>query len=281
MEITTKGGTNQLHGTASEFNQVSALAGTPFFANSAGTGKPPYRQNLWGFTVGAPVIIPKVLNGKDRLFFFFAYEGFADAYATPAYFTVPTAAEIQGDFSHLLSLNNGTKNYTLYDPNTAVLNGSAISRTPFPNNIIPANRLNPIATKFLSAYMPAPNTRGIYDDTNDYLSPENTVDKYHSFSGRSDANISNKNKLTVVGRQSNWCQTGPNDMIENLAYSQHAICRDLWSGMMTTCIFSRPRWSATCAWASTATISIRRSRAWGSIRRNWDSRHTSRRPRRI
>jgi len=99
-----------------------------------------------------------VFNGKDPLFWFFAHEGFADAYATPAYFTVPTAAEIQGDFSHLLSLTSGSKNYTLYDPSTVVLNGSTITRTAFPGNIIPSNRLNPIATNFLKQYMPGPNT---------------------------------------------------------------------------------------------------------------------------
>ncbi|HXK07038.1 MAG TPA: hypothetical protein VMS37_31875 [Verrucomicrobiae bacterium] len=172
-----------------------------------------------------------MFNGKDPLFWFFAHEGFADAYATPAYFTVPTAAEIQGDFSHLLSLTSGSKNYTLYDPSTVVLNGSTITRTAFPGNIIPSNRLNPIATNFLKQYMPGPNTSGVYD-TNNFLSPENTVDKYHSFSGRGDVNISNKNKLTVSGRQSYWCQTGPNDIVQNLAYTQHPICRDLWGGMI-------------------------------------------------
>jgi hypothetical protein len=232
VEITTKGGTNQVHGSASEFNQISNLAGTPFFTNKAGLAKPPYRQNLWGGTIGGPIWVPKVFNGKDKLFFFFAYEGFADAYATPAFFTVPTAAEVGGDFSHLLSLNNSSKNYTLYDPATAQLNGSVITRTPFPGNIIPKSRLNPIAGNFLSQYMPAPNTAGIYDDTNNFNSPENTVDRYHSFSGRSDVNISNRNKLTVSGRQSYWCQTGPNDIVENLAYEQHPICRDLWGGMV-------------------------------------------------
>ncbi|MBZ5624003.1 MAG: carboxypeptidase-like regulatory domain-containing protein [Acidobacteriia bacterium] len=232
VEVTTKGGTNQLHGSASEFNQLSNLAATPFFTNAAKLPKPPYRQNLWSATVGGPIWVPKVINGKDKLFFFFTYEGFQDAYATPAYFTVPTTAEMQGDFSRLLSLNNSSKNYTLYDPQSAKLSGSTITRTPFPNNIIPQTSLNPIATKFLSLYMPPSNTQGIYDDTNNYLSPENTVDKYHAFSGRSDVNISNRNKLTIIGRTSNWCQTGPSDIVLNLAYSQHPICRDLWGGMV-------------------------------------------------
>ncbi len=232
VEVTTKGGTNELHGSASEFNQLSNLAGTPFFTNAAGGKKPPYRQNLWGMTVGGPMWVPKVINGKNKLFFFFAYEGFADAYATPTYFTVPTAAEIGGDFSHLLSLNNGSKNYTLYDPKSAVQNGSTITRTPFPGNVIPKGQLNPIATTFLQQYMPAPNAPGVYDDTNNFYSPENTIDRYHSFSGRGDVNISNRNKLSVIGRQSYWCQTGPNDIVENLAYEQHPICRDLWGGMI-------------------------------------------------
>jgi len=232
VEITTKGGTNELHGSASEFNQISNLAGTPFFTNASGGKKPPYRQNLWGMTAGGPVWVPKIFNGKNRVFFFFAYEGFADAYATPTNFTVPTPAEIGGDFSHLLALNNSSKNYTLYDPTSAVLNGSTITRTPFAGNLIPKSRLNPIASSFLQQFMPAPNASGVYDDTNNFYDPENTIDRYHSFSGRSDVNISNRNKLSVVGRQSYWCQTGPNDLVENLAYEQHPICRDLWGGMI-------------------------------------------------
>jgi len=238
VEVTTKGGTNQLHGSASEFNQVSALAATPFFINanpnSAGVvQKPPYRQNLWSGTIGGPVVLPRVFNGKDKVFFFFAYEGFKDAYATPTNFTVPTAAEIGGDFSRLYSLNKKGADYTLYDPTTGVLSGGAITRTAFPKNIIPQSRLNPIASKFLTTYMPAPNTGSLAnDDTNNFISPENTIDEYHSFSGRSDVNLGSRNKLTVSGRQSNWCQTGPSDIVLNLSYEQHPICRDLWGGMV-------------------------------------------------
>jgi hypothetical protein len=66
IEVTTKGGTNELHGSASEFNQLSNLAGTPFFTNAAGGKKPPYRQNLWGATVGGPVWIPKVYKREEQ-----------------------------------------------------------------------------------------------------------------------------------------------------------------------------------------------------------------------
>ncbi len=231
IQITTKSGTNQLHGSASEFNQVSALAATPFFTNASGAEKPPYRQNLWGFTVGGPIILPKVYNGKDKLFFFFAYEGFRDSTPSPGYHAVPTAEERQGDFSRLLSLTNKTKNYTLYDPTSAKLSGTAVVRQPFPNNIIPKERLNPIATKFLSLYVPLPNSPGVYDDTNNFFAPGNAVNKYRSFSGRTDISLTSKNRLTLSGRQSIWSQFG-NDMVDNLAYAVHPAARNQWGGTL-------------------------------------------------
>ena len=229
-EMITKGGTNQLHGALSEYNNNSALAATAFFVNAIGGTKPRTETNQWSATVGGPVFVPKIFNGRNRLFFFFAYEGIHDGGPTPAYGTVPTTDERHGDFSRLLSLNNASKNYTLYDPSTAVLSGSAITRQPFPNNIIPQNRLNPIAQNFLNSYMPLPNLAGNYDDTNNYGTNENVQNPYHFFSGRTDVNISDRNKLTIVGRQSLYLQYG-NDF-NNIAYLNHGLGRDLWGGMV-------------------------------------------------
>jgi hypothetical protein len=229
VEITTKSGTNQLHGAASEYNENNRLTATPFFTNAARGSKTIFRSNQWGLAVGGPVYIPKVVDGRNKLFFFFAYEGYRSSTPAPTYYTVATDAEKQGDFSALMALNNSSKNYTLYDPSTAVLNGSVISRQPFPNNKIPSNRLNPIATKFLTTWMPEPNKAGVYDDTNNYYVDAGSDVLYHSFSGRSDVNLSSRNKLSFMGRTSLYNSLG-GDVATNLAYLQHTGGRELWTG---------------------------------------------------
>jgi hypothetical protein len=115
---------------------------------------------------GGPVWIPKVYNGKNRVFWFFAYEGLRDsdqanapAEGGPTLITVPTAAERKGNFSALLNVNSS---YQIYDPASGVPAGSRTNRTAFPGNIIPLNRLNPIALNYLQ-YYPAPNVAGRSD----------------------------------------------------------------------------------------------------------------------
>jgi len=230
-EMITKGGTNQLHGALSEYTNNSALQATAFFVNSIGGVKPKSEANQWAGVVGGPIWIPKVYNGKNKLFFLFAYEGIHSGGPTAVFGTTPTAAERQGDFSQLLSLNNSTKNYTLYDPNSAVTSGSTIVRTAFPNNIIPASRLNPIAESFMSSYMPLPNRPGVYDDTNNYGANENALNPYHFFSGRGDINISDRNKLTLVGRESMYEQVN-GALFNNIAYLNNYLFRASWGGMV-------------------------------------------------
>ena len=231
IEMVTKAGTNGLHGALSEYNNDSALQATPFFVNAVGGAKAVNITNQWAAALGGPVWIPKVFNGKNKLFWFFAYEGETNNTPTPGVATVPTAAERTGDFSHLLSLNNSSKNYTLYDPNSGVLNGSVITRQVFPNNIIPQSRLNPIATNFLNTYVPLPNQAGVYDDTNNYGTVEPVKNPYHFFSGRSDVNLGNNDKISILGRQSLY-QQYDNDIFQNLAYLNHGLGRDIWGAMV-------------------------------------------------
>ena len=115
-----------------------------------------FRQNQWGVTAGGPVLLPKVYNGKDKLFWFFTYEGHKNSEPAPTYTTVPTAAERKGDFSELAKL--GT-NYTLYDPNTAALSGSTVTRQPFRGEYHSANRFNPIAAEVSGLHRPAQLSR--------------------------------------------------------------------------------------------------------------------------
>ena len=189
--VVMKGGTNGLHGNVYEFNQVSKFAATPFFTNRAALKKPVTRYNQWGVNAGGPVIIPKLFDGRDKLFFFFAYEGIKDAFPEPLTSTVPTAAQRNGDFSQLLSLGS---NYQIYDPFSGVREGARVRRTPIANNVIPAERLSPIAKAYLQFY-PLPNQAGRPDGQDNFLANTVRRDDFNSELGRIDFNISDRHKV--------------------------------------------------------------------------------------
>src|SRR5262245_9240809 len=149
VNIITRSGTNDFHGTLYEFNQNSALNATPFFTNKSGAKKPVSRFNQYGGSFAGPVRFPKLFDGRNQIFFMFSYEGVRDALPAPTTSTFPTAAERRGDFSALL--NVGTV-YTIYDPLTGVAQGGRVSRTPFAGNTIPANRISTIAQNYLKYY---------------------------------------------------------------------------------------------------------------------------------
>ncbi len=198
ISIVTKGGTNQFHGSAYEYNQTSAMNATPFFTNAAGGKKTVAAQNSYGGTIGGPVWIPKVFNGRNKLFFFFGYEKWIDRAPNPGFFTVPTAAERTGDFSAI-----ATK---LYDPNSAVVSGTTINRTTlFPNNVIPQSRLNPVALNYLKL-LPNANLGGNPDGTSNFFAGLTTLQNYSTYNYRSDYNISDRNKLSGSFHTSLWQQ---------------------------------------------------------------------------
>ena len=210
VNITTKSGTNQFHGTLLEFNETSALAANPFFLNAAGQKQSVTRQNDYGGTVGGPVV-------KNRLFFFFAYEGFKDSTPASSTSAVPTDAERQGNFSALLG--NGSS-YQLYDPTTAVLSSGKITRTPFANNTIPTSELNPIALKYLQ-YLPEPNQPGKSDGENNYVVNDPTVDNYTSYMGRADYNVTDKDRVFFDYHTSYYTQASA-DIFNDLASGQYS-----------------------------------------------------------
>ncbi len=162
LNVTIKSGTNDLHGTAYEFLRNSDLDANNFFNNASGAPIAPFKQNQFGFSTGAPIFIPKVYNGRNRTFFFFDYQGTRIRTGDTFLATVPTDNMRVGNFSPV----NGVAFNTIYDPNTGTINpttGDAEGRTPFPNNIIPQSRWNPIAEKLLSMF-PEPNTPGEFNN---------------------------------------------------------------------------------------------------------------------
>jgi hypothetical protein len=203
VNVVMKGGTNDFHGSLYEFHQNQRLKATPFFTNANRQTKPVTRFNQFGMTVGGPVMIPKLFNGKNKLFFFFGAEGIRQSEPEPTFSTVPTEAQRNGDFSQLLTVNSI---YQLYDPASGVAEGSRIRRQVFPGNRIPTTRLSGISRNFLQ-FMPAPNTAGAADGTNNYFNNAVRSDVFSGFMGRLDVNVSDKHKFFLSGRY--------NDRVEN------------------------------------------------------------------
>jgi hypothetical protein len=145
----TKSGTNQLHGSLFEYLQNDALDAT--ILNF--TSKAPKRFNTFGGSLGGPVTIPRLYNGHDKTFFFLDYEGNRRRTATPEQYLVPTAAQRNGDLSALPIVDpvSGNATTALTDP---------LSGSPFPNNTIPASRLNGVSQKLLNGNYPLPNVSG-------------------------------------------------------------------------------------------------------------------------
>jgi hypothetical protein len=205
MNQVMKTGTNGLHGSLWEFNQPSDMVANDFFQNRAGKPLAITHFNQFGLVAGGPVVLPKVFNGRNKLFWFFTYEGVKDAQPNPTFLTVPTDAERQGNFSALLAAGS---QYQLYDPGSAVASGTTITRKPFPGNVIPQSDLNPIALAYMKFY-PEPNvTFGVgATGTNNYSSTVPTTDNYNNEMGRLDYNISDKNRMFFDVRNAAETQT--------------------------------------------------------------------------
>ena len=189
--ISTKGGTNQLHGVLYEFLRNDKADATNFF--SVGKPKPPYRQNEFGGTAGGPVL-------KNRTFFFASYEGTRIRSGGTATITVPTTAYKNGDFSI------GAR--PLYDWKTTRASGNTFIRDPFPGNQIPSNRFDAVARKVIDLY-PDPNLPGTV--SNFYASP-NSQNDTDQVDGRVDHNFSqNQRAFWRYSRRKNY-QVSPSAM---------------------------------------------------------------------
>jgi hypothetical protein len=136
VNLQIKSGTNKLYGSAFEFHRNDKFDANNFFNNRAGRGKPAFKQNQFGGTTGGPVF-------RDRTFFFASYQGHRETQGQTFLSTVPSLAMRGGNFSEL--------NRVIFDPLTG---------QPFPGNISPDNRIDPVARNILSQLYPEPNTAG-------------------------------------------------------------------------------------------------------------------------
>ncbi|MCC6589141.1 MAG: TonB-dependent receptor [Bryobacterales bacterium] len=182
VSFSIKSGTNSLHGTFHEFLRNSVLDAAGFNSNKAGlTSKPSFKRNQFGMTSGGPVYIPKLYDGRNRTFWFFAYEGLRQRSLNAYTGTVPTELERRGDFSQSRDTNGSP--FLIYDPRTTQLDPDRPAgttryiRSLFPGNVVPSALINPIATNVLK-YYPNPNQRGNgqSDINNYYVAAANALD---------------------------------------------------------------------------------------------------------
>ena len=157
VNILTKSGTNDYHGSAYGFFRNEKFDSYDFFARRD-RPKPLLRQQQWGGSVGGRII-------RNRTFFFADYERYHQERGQTFVSTVPTPAMRSGDFSELL-----TRGIVIYDPLTS-------PRTPFPNNVIPSSRIDPIARRFFNLY-PAPTTAGLGSNFTTNVNREQTSDTF-------------------------------------------------------------------------------------------------------
>jgi len=173
----TKSGTNGFHGTAFNFFRNDKLDANTWVNNFNGAPKPRDHQNDFGGSLGGPVWIPKLYNGRDKLFFFFSWEQYRNNPGTSNVSTLPTAAERSGDFSALLGpgLVNNDPGHTpvinpcdgtqvlrgqIFDPATTQTVGGQPCRTAFPGNIIPTDRISAVSQNVLTFLPVGSDTNG-------------------------------------------------------------------------------------------------------------------------
>ncbi len=173
FNVSARSGSNQLHGSLFGFLRPNPLQSNNFFNNRNGIKRPDADYGLYGGSVGGPVYIPKIYNGKDKTFFWIAMEGYRMQSFLSETFTVPTELERQGDFSQT---KNGGQAVVIYDPlTTRTVNGQLV-RDPFQGNIIPVNRQDPVGRALLQ-FFPKANRPGDASGRNNYAATSTLDDR--------------------------------------------------------------------------------------------------------
>lgn len=149
VNVSTRPGTNSYHGTAFDFLRNDALDASNYDFLGTHPPKSPFRQNQYGYTLGGPIQIPKLFNGKNRLFFMSNYEGLKSRTTRVTLATTLTPAMRNGDFSAVPT--------QLRDPLTRTGTGAAATAQPFVGNQIPVSRFDKNSIYLLNKYNPLPN----------------------------------------------------------------------------------------------------------------------------
>jgi len=194
FNVVTKSGSNDPHFNLYEFFRNDKLNASDFFANASRQPRPPFKFNQFGGTFGGPVVMPKLYDGRNRTFLFASVELVRFVQGTTFLGTIPDPVHLSGDFS---AVRNAAGNpIVIYDPATTRANpAGGFLRTPFAGNVIPANRIHPIARN-LFRYFPSPNTPGAqFTGINNYARTDGSHVTKNTFSLRGDHNFSASNRM--------------------------------------------------------------------------------------
>jgi len=194
INIATKSGTNNFHGSLFEYLRNDIFSANDFFSNRAGSPRPKLRYNQFGGTVGGPIV-------KSRAFFFFSYEGLRQISPAVTTTSVPTTLQRRGDFSQTFTSTGSL--VTIYDPLTTKpdpSNPGQYVRSAFLGNKIPNARLDRVALA-IQTYYPAPNQAGdLTTGLNNYFFRGGNIQQVNNYSGRLDYQLSASTQL--MGRYS-------------------------------------------------------------------------------
>lgn len=213
--ISIKSGTNEFHGTAYFNKMAPELFANDFFANANNIARPDFTYNRWGGTLGGPVRLGKLYDGRNKTFFMYGYEGIKES--RPRNNGTPTVATPQmraGDFSSLLAFNTS---FQIYNPFTRrSVAGGRFQQDPFPGNIVPASMINPVANN-IQKYFADPLSAGNPDGSNNFQNP-GLLEKidYGTHTIRMDQNLGQNQRLfgrvSWYDRDSNY-----NNYFDNLS----------------------------------------------------------------
>jgi Carboxypeptidase regulatory-like domain len=231
INVVTKSGTNEFHGSAFEYLRNNATDANNFFA----TQSTPFRRNQFGGAIGGPIL-------KNKLFFFGDYQGTRFGTSNYQYTSAPTAEMYQGNFSELYSLAppDGTTTSTysqLYNPYTRVLDqsGNVISATPFTGNIIPASMMDPVAAKLnADRVFGVANLPGLTNNL--YYLYTNTQDADQA-DGRVDFNPTDKQRLFFrysILDSTNGNSTNINQFFQNGQANSHSVNQNMQLTLLST-----------------------------------------------
>ena len=157
INISTKAGSNDYHGTLFYFLRNDKLDAKNYAFTTARPPKDPFKWNQFGFTMGGPVTIPKLFDGKNRLFFMANYEWFRQRRNVQAVSSVPTAAMQGGNFTDVVTTsNNSIRTLGIFDPLTRAIVNGVNTAQPFAGNVIPTNRISAVSKQLLE-FLPVPN----------------------------------------------------------------------------------------------------------------------------